>query len=299
MDERILVPLDGSETAEAILPQLHRFLTRHPGEVLLLQVSPRRAPDFHFAVPGQHEEVTAYIRKRTFELVQSGIPARGLVRDGSPAEEILKISQAERVSMIALSTHGRTGLSRLVFGSVTEAVLRDSPVPVFLTRAAAFSGLSRGRLEVQPFHHLLVPVDGSESGSRVLPLLLRVARPIDTRVTLLHIDPSDPYRPHWPSPAEAIRTAEAALTEACIPTTVADRQGEPAAEILRYAQEKEVDLILMATHGRSGPARWVLGSVTEAVLRSAPIPMMVIRMGVSLTAQNSAALEPSASPPPG
>jgi nucleotide-binding universal stress UspA family protein len=298
MHERILVPLDGSETAEAILPHLHRFLLRHPGEVILLQVSPRHAPDFHFAVPGQHEEVTAYLRKRSFELIQSGLTARGLVKEGSAPEEILKTSQAEGVTMIALSTHGRTGLSRMVFGSVAEAVLRDSPVPVLLTRASSSSGISRGRLEKQPFRHLLVPVDGSVSSGQVLPLLLRVARPIDTQVTLLHVAPSDPYSPHWPSPAQAIRAAEAALTDACIPTTVKDRQGEAASEIARYSQENDVDLILMATHGRSGPARWVLGSVTEAVLRSVAVPMIVIRQGVSLPPQNPAALEASASPPP-
>lgn len=296
--ERILIPLDGSEMAEAILPQVQRFLKRHAAEVVLLQAIPTVSPDFHFAVPGRTEEVTAYIRKRTFELINDGIPALGLVRHGSPAELILETARQEGASMIAMSTHGRTGLERFVFGSVAEKVLRAGPAPVLLVRSFPHPGPSRGRLEELPFRTLLVPLDGSEGSSGVIPLVLEFARPIDTHVTLLHVREADPLAPHWPPPGKAIEAAQQALLQAGIPSTLEDRLGDPASEILRFAEEHETDLIAMNSHGRSGPSRWVLGSVTEKVLRAAKVPMIVSRHAAPMREEDAIRAETSAILPP-
>lgn len=296
--ERILIPLDGSETAEAILPQVQRFLRRHAAEVILLQAIPSLAPDFHFAVPGHKDEVNAYIRKRTFELINDGIPARGFVKHGNAAELILETAATEHASMIAMSTHGRTGLERFVFGSIAEKVLRASPAPVLLVRSFPQAGLSRGRMEGLPFRNILVPLDGSEASSSVIPLLLAFARPIDARVTFLHVAEPDPLAPHFPPPGKAVREAEQTLIEACIPAVVVDRQGDPASEILHHADEHETDLIVMSSHGRSGPSRWVLGSVTEKVLRSAKVPMIVSRRPPPAREELAARVESSAILPP-
>jgi nucleotide-binding universal stress UspA family protein len=299
MGERILVPLDGSETAEAILPQVHRFLARHAAEVLLLQVAPSYAPDFHFAVPGQHGTVTAYVRKRAFELINAGIPARAIVRHGFAAEQILDTAATEGATMIAMSTHGRTGLSRFVLGSVAEKVLRASPLPVLVVRSFPHAELSRGRLEELPFRRILVPLDGSEASCSVVPLVLSFARPLDAQVTLLHVEEPDPLAPHWPHAEAAVVQAERALTEACIPNLRERRQGDPASEILRFAEERSTDLIVMGTHGRSGPTRWVFGSVTEKVLRAGTLPLIVARRLPEPTRERPAAIaETSATLPP-
>jgi nucleotide-binding universal stress UspA family protein len=298
MNERVLVPLDGSETAEAILPQARRFLKCHEAEVILLQALPKYAPDFHFAVPGRREEVTAYIRKRAFELIQDGIPAQGLVKHGNAASVILETAEAERVSMIAMSTHGRTGLERFVFGSVAEKVLRAGPVPIFLVRSFAKPGLSRGRLEELPLRNILVPLDGSPESARVISLVGNVARPLDSHVTLLHVVEADPLAPHWPPLEKSLDEARKSLTDGCIPNRIEERQGDPATEILRFCEENGSDLIMMGSHGRSGPSRWVLGSVTEKVLRAAPVPMIVARRPAARPEEIAIPAEASASLPP-
>lgn len=298
MGERILIPLDGSETAEAILPQVQRFLRCHAAEVLLLQAVPSLAPDFHFVVPGHKEEVNAYIRKRTFELINDGIPARGIVRTGNPADLILETAQTEGASMIAMSTHGRTGLARFVFGSIAEKVLRATPIPVLLVRSFPRAAASRGRLEQLPFRNILLPLDGSEESSRVVPLVLQFARPLDAHVTLFHVSEPDPYAPHWPPPEKAVQEAARALTDACIPNALENRQGDPASEILRFSEEHPTDLIIMGSHGRSGPSRWVLGSVTEKVLRAAMVPMIVARRTLAEAEEAPAHRETSAMLPP-
>ncbi len=295
---RILIPLDGSELAEAILPQVQRFLRRHDTEVVLLQAIPTVSPDFHFAVPGHTEAVNAYIRKRTFELINDGIPARGVVKHGSPADLILETARNEGASMIAMSTHGRTGLERFVFGSVTEKVLRASPAPVFLIRSFPHPGPSRGRLERLPFRSVLVPLDGSEVSSSVVPFVLEFARPMDAHVTLLHVREADPLAPHWPPPGKALQAAQERFLQAGIPATLEDRQGDPALEILRFSEEHGTDLIAMNSHGRSGPSRWVLGSVAEKVLRAAKVPMIVSHHAAPMTQEDAIRAETSAILPP-
>lgn len=278
MLERILVPLDGSETAEAILPQVRRVLNRHQAETLLIRAVPVFPPDFHLGLPGARAQAELYMRRVTFQLVNDGVRCRGLVRQGPAAEAILDAAAAERVSLIAMATHGQTGPARWVFGSITEKVLRASPVPVLVVRScpsAPGKAISRGRLEELPFRNILVPLDGSEESLGVLGFVKEFAGPLDARVTLLSV--VDEYAERWHSPGGTQEAAEKVLTAACIPSVVKTRRGEPAEEILKACEEDGIDLLAMATHGRSGPGRWVFGSVTEKVLHAATAPLLVVR----------------------
>ena len=277
--ERILIPLDGSETAEAILPQVNRLLRQGSAEILLLQSVPY-PPDFHIALPTVLEDARRYIRRVTFQLVNGGIRARGLVEQGLAAATVLDVAQKEGVSLIAMTTHGRSGLSRWAFGSVAEKVLRASPVPVLAVRSfrpGPGGGLSRGRLEEIPFRNILVPVDGREASLSVLPTVLDLARPIDAHVTLLCVHEPTDLEGRWDSPDALAAEAREILVKACIPVTTELRRGDPGLEILKAADDLSTDLIAMSTHGRSGPSRWVLGSVTEKVLRGSTVPMLVAR----------------------
>ncbi len=138
MFSRILVPLDGSPLAEAILPEVMELAALHGAEVMLLRVA------LAHAFPGVNqtdvqvravEEAEGYLAG-----VQQHLEARGLlvncaVRYGHAAGEILEHAQARGATLIAMSTHGRSGIRRWVLGSVAEAVLRASPVPVLLLHA--------------------------------------------------------------------------------------------------------------------------------------------------------------------
>src|SRR6185369_11448258 len=106
------------------------------------------------------EEATLYLQSLASRLTNEGYPSRGVVRHGSAAEAILKVAAEERATLIALATHGRTGVGRLVLGSVAEKVLQSSPLPVLLARTLP-SELPQGRLEALPLRNLLVPLDGT------------------------------------------------------------------------------------------------------------------------------------------
>jgi nucleotide-binding universal stress UspA family protein len=266
---RVLVPLDGSANAEAILAHLRRVLPRHVSQLIL----------FH-AVTGvpwiEEQEPQKYLRRIAFQLTNDGYPASVCLRTGLAAESILRAASDEGASLIALTTHGRTGALRWVFGSVAERVLQASPVPVLVTRSIP-STQCLGKLESQPIHNFLVPLDGSRYSLGVLDPVLSLARPVDAQVTLLHVTEPSPYEGRWDSPDETLKKADALFREACIPARIEHRKGDPREEILKAVEERAIDLIAMTTHGRSGPSRWVFGSVTAQILRSSSVPLLVVR----------------------
>lgn len=164
---KMLVPLDGSEMAESVLPYVENLARCYSAEVILLQVIPTPhdrsiATVFQpsLAVPGSTEDVTAVphpvyrdqemeslraeaeralagVRKR---LREAGLHPRIVVLFGRPAERIVEYANKEAVNLIAISTYGRTGLGRWAFGSVTKRVMRATDIPVLLIRPAAGAG---------------------------------------------------------------------------------------------------------------------------------------------------------------
>jgi nucleotide-binding universal stress UspA family protein len=145
MFEKILVPLDGSELAEqALLPAI-RLAEKFDGEVLLLRVAvpeeilvslPTLAPRYHELHSAElrrdEDEAEAYLYGIKMQYAREGVPLRTQVIAGTPPEMIVAVASAESVDLIVMSTHGRTGFNRLIYGSVAEAVLRGAHVPLLL-----------------------------------------------------------------------------------------------------------------------------------------------------------------------
>jgi nucleotide-binding universal stress UspA family protein len=148
MYERMLVPLDGSEVAEAILPFAEQVAGPLDAEVVLLRVLEPVSPVELVASAGvvapdtftlRDMDARRYLSEIERRLSKKGLRVRTRVAFGSPADEILAAAQTTSADLIAMATHGRSGLGRAVFGSVAESVLRASPVPVLLIRTMAKS----------------------------------------------------------------------------------------------------------------------------------------------------------------
>jgi nucleotide-binding universal stress UspA family protein len=143
MYERILVPLDGSALAEAILPFTEQVAGPLDAEVILLSVVAPITPIEAVAGAGyvapdsftlRELDAKRYLAEVQARLSKKGIRSRGIAVVGLPSEEILAAVKTTGADLVAMTTHGRSGLGRALFGSVAEAVLRASPVPVLLIR---------------------------------------------------------------------------------------------------------------------------------------------------------------------
>ena len=142
MYKRVLVPVDGSEVAESILPVVLEITNPRELDVILLNVNgfiPPRAIEARrpFGIAdfeAQRAEAAEYLNSLGAELRAAGARVHTRIRGGRPASEILAVARNEAVDLIAMATHGRTGPARLLWGSVAEQVIRQSPVPVCLVR---------------------------------------------------------------------------------------------------------------------------------------------------------------------
>ncbi len=132
--QRILVPLDGSELAEAILDHVEQAARAFSAEVVVLTVLPATG-----VVPELAREditqATSYLDRMKQRLTDKGLKVQTTIRYGDPADEIIDYARVNDIDLIAMSTHGRSGISHLIFGSVAEKVLRGTRSPVLLIRS--------------------------------------------------------------------------------------------------------------------------------------------------------------------
>ncbi len=188
--ERILVPLDGSPLSEAVLPVAEALARAHDAEVVLLQVLPTAPPVGLPEEAARARELEEGVRQAEAYLTELAdkARARGAARvrwtarstERSPAAAIVEAATESGADVIAMATHGRGGLGRLLLGSVAESVVRHARVPVLLVRGepAWQAGVPT---------RVLVPLDGSPVSEEILPLVQRLAGPLDLEIVLLHV----------------------------------------------------------------------------------------------------------------
>jgi nucleotide-binding universal stress UspA family protein len=273
--DKILVPLDGSTDSEQVLANLRMILRTGLHELVVLRVAAMPVSDVHFPIPvvELREEAERYVKAVCTRLGTEGVHATGHAVVGDAGSEILRCAAEQGVSLIAMSTHGRSGLSRLALGSVAEHVLRRADVPVWLVKPG-----QEGPITIRT---ILVPLDGSERSATIVPVAADVAKWFGARIVLLHAFEKKKEPQELRPPQMPLKAPEARLREAGVEVKTDFLQGDPADAILEAARESGADLIALSSHGRTGLARLVLGSVAERVVRAAPLPVLVLRAGAA------------------
>ena len=265
MVKKILTALDGSKTAESVLPYLETLLTTEDADVTLVQVVPSGFPDLV-------DSAAAYLQR-----LAAGLRARGAVVDtavetGAPAVALAQLAARGGYSLLLMCSRGKSGLKRLLLGSVAEETLRRSTIPVLivhpLTKTAGKVRLKR----------IVVPLDGSARSATILPHVATLARATGARLLFLTtVNPEAKSDYPVEVVARNLFREQKRLHREGIPTELAIRYGEPVAEILSFSDVQGADLIALSTHGRSGVERALYGSVTESVLRKGPLPLLILR----------------------
>jgi nucleotide-binding universal stress UspA family protein len=324
---RVLIALDGSAWSRQILTPIRHLLTPADHELILLRVAelptgmlgapPRQVSagwmttmyethrdleyTLHPIYASQQEENERAALEMTLlpdqQLLQrDGFCVTSLVRFGEPAEEIASLARCASVDIIAMATHGRTGLRHLLIGSVAEHVLHDLTIPVLLIRP---TDRTEDHPPVRPADRCLtaiVPLDGSPSAEQALDCAAKLASHIGIRLVLTAIEPTvgdvgltDVGVGSYWAPAdheakvlrlnEYLKQVAARLTRMGLSVETRLAEGSPVDEILRISAAEHADLIIMATHGRSGMQRLLQGSVAAKVLQNADLPVLLARTG--------------------
>ena len=287
MYSKILVPLDGSPSADQILPYVRSFAGTYNIPVELLWVN-----DVEIALwpPRSGKE---YLRQASAKYLSALKRIDSIEADGKPAEEIVRRAGAEPRCLIAMATHGMSGMRRWLIGSVASKVAQSAQNPLLLVRPTESADLAAA-IELKT---IFVPLDGSGLAEKALPHVIALAKGLKLAVQLLRVYalPRDAYivadgviaqgsaqfREAMQKEIESyldgkVETLRAEGLAEVIGTAM---EGDPASEIIDLAAKTAHSLIAMSTHGRSGIGRWLLGSVAEKVIQHSRAPVLLIRAG--------------------
>lgn len=224
---------------------------------------------------GELEVLRGQVSKRV------SVDVRTSLVEGTPHEMLANAAVDEEAELLVVGTHGRTGVRRFLMGSVAERAVRASAIDVLVARGEATA----------PFHRILVPIDFSEHSLAALQLAARWLPP-GGHIDIVHTievpltQSGWTVAPRMPTAVmeevtEAARRHGEMLVESLkndgIEASFETELGSPARGVQRRADEDHCDLIAMGGHGRRGIKRWLLGSVSETIVRHAPCPVLVCK----------------------
>ena len=302
MYRRILVPLDGSALGERVLSYVRLLGKRLGSPISLLMVVERPAPSVsadlnpalyqHMTLKYKVKKAREYLGWVATGLRDEGLEVSSVVREGKPVAHIVEEADREPETLIALSSHGRSGLSRFWLGSVTDHVLHHTDKPLLIVGPHDPNAeVGEVRLERE-----IIALDGTGVAEQVLPHAVMVAKALELKTTLVRVTPAAGlyYYPEAKEqdgesdiPGDLDTRALGYLDEV---RDFLRRQSVRSMEdhvlhgypvsttLISFARENPGSLLAVATHGRSGLTRGLLGSVVDNLIRLSGHPVLVLRV---------------------
>lgn len=314
MFTRILVPLDGSPLAQGALPYALALASATDAPLTLLSVVPpaRLMTDYYIPYDAAGEAAALARAGSALDAVAQSLRAHGprvmtAVAVGDAADQILRYTEGNGVDAIVMASHGRGGAFHWAFGSVARKVITGATLPTLVVRVkdAVEQSVMPARIR-----GILVPLDGSDLAEAGLPLASDLARRCAAHVTLARVVPfpgglfmASPYTPlvapdTFEQAMEDARTAARAdldsvaarLRRDGITVETVIREGDPAGQLLSLMDKERYDLVIAATHGRTGITRWVMGSVAERLIEGSHTPVLLVRSVAAASPESSASV---------
>jgi len=288
MWNKILVPLDGSDLAELALPYAEELANAFKSEIILLHVSEPSEDRYRHMHELYVKEVTDRIKGR-FKKVTP------VVVSGKPADEIISYADKNKVGIIIMTSHGRSGVLSWATGSIASKLLQGAAAPLLLVRAA------KPKREVTRqvlLNRILLPLDGSEAGEAAVGYIAEMMSRLESEVTLFgvvssgqhirsvggldYINYSEEQLEMFKKEAEeyldgVYRRLKRRKGTVEVVLKVGDKSGDVGQEILKFAEEKGVSLIAISSHGHSGIEKWVFGSIANKVVHNSRSPVLVVK----------------------
>jgi nucleotide-binding universal stress UspA family protein len=284
MWEKILVPLDGSDLAELALPYAEELAVAFDSDVVLVYVSEPAEDQYRHMHQLYMEEVAGQMRNRINKVSP-------LVLPGRPAEEIIGYAEKNDVNLIIMTSHGRSGITAWAAGSVASKVLQAAKVPLLLIRATKPPQREPGK---HLLNRILLPLDGSEVGEAAVPYVQDLIDRLESEVILFGVVPAGQHirtvggLDYILYPEQHLELVKAEAREYLNKVyrrlkrrkgrvRVELKVGDIAREIISFAEETSASLIAISSHGRSGMAKWVFGSIAHKVVQVNNTPILLVR----------------------
>ncbi|WP_436930789.1 universal stress protein [Halosimplex halobium] len=287
MFDQILFPTDGGDGAAFAFDHVLDLAARHNATVHILNVADTtqnglletRGDD----VDALEQEGDRIVREAAEQADRRGVDTVTDVVRGEPYREIVDYAEKHGLDLVVMPTHGRRGLERFLLGSTSERVVRRADVPVLTIRPDEEVTVTF------PYEDVLVPTDGSDCANQALALGVDVADAEDAALHLLSVvaiptlgaDARPDIRMELleESANELLDEAAAFADDAGVDAASTAVEYGPSIHqaILTYIDDHDINLVVVSTHGRTGFDRYVLGSVTEYLVRTSPVPVLTVQ----------------------
>lgn len=285
--KRILVPTDFGELSQLALKYAAVGAIQFGAELVVLHAERFEVPPYVLAdeydrvlneLKRQRQNAESYLAehvKQTLGSVADRLTIKHLIVESHPVEAILQTVEDEKVDLIVMGTHGRTGLQRLYLGSVAERVVRESTVPVFIVKQKEREFIDVNDPEVTPrLDKILCPVNFTPTAQFALMHAADIAVRFNAQLTALYIDEQSEFNEEE-AREKICQWMPVEVTNRCSVEPMV-RSGNAAEQIVAVANEGNYDLLVFGAERRSFLKAILFGTTTEALLRSSPIPMLVV-----------------------
>jgi nucleotide-binding universal stress UspA family protein len=295
MFEKILIPLDGSELAEAAIPYATNMAEQLEAEICLLHVCP---PEHQSYVHMHQIYMNSILTGMRLKMKETWLSSKELkiqaeVIVGDPIKVIFDYVKLKGIDLISLTTHGNSGFKPWSMGNVADKIVRGSGIPTLLIRVKEKKDLELRKAIVQK---ILVPLDNSDASKACLPYAVELAKKLKAGLTIFSMAQTA-YAQNLNSAGSGIginwdavdKASEQAADEYLVKIeedlktsgVQIDHRSilgiDAAYEILEMEKKGMFDMVIMSTRGRSSIARWAFGSVAEKVLREGNLPILLIK----------------------
>jgi nucleotide-binding universal stress UspA family protein len=297
MLEPILVPLDSSLLAECVLPHAVALARAFEAKVVLLRVlgqtqaiDPAQSVDpLNWYI--DKAQAKLYLEKIGTQLEQVGVQTQTEAGEGLAAEWITEFAQTQRMKLIVLSTHGRSGLNHWGINSVVHKIIMSAPTSLLIVRAHQPAASELGE---QRYKRLLVPLDGSWRAEYVLPMITLLARYYESQVHIVHVvkkpemarqlpltqDDTDLSNQIVASNREAA-TRYLDQLQVRLPLEGINVQthlltsDNAAAALHNFVEQESIDLVALSAHGYSGNREWPYGSMVNNFISYSKVSLLI------------------------
>ena len=286
MWKKILVPLDGSDLAELALPYAQELATAFKSEIILLHVSEPSENLYRH----MHELYVEEVSDRMKERIRRVTP---VVVSGKPADEIINYADRNKAGLIIMTSHGRSGIMSWATGSIASKLLQAADMPLLLVRAAK---PKRKVAREVLLSRILLPLDGSEAGEAAVAYVGEIMSRLESEVTLFGVISSGQHirsvggLDYINYPEEQMEMFKKEAQEyldgvyrrlkrrkGSVKVTIEVGAFDIGQEILKFAEDKRVNLIAISSHGHSGIERWVFGSIANKVVLNSKAPVLLVK----------------------
>jgi nucleotide-binding universal stress UspA family protein len=299
MEHHILVPLDGSVLAECVLPHVVAIARALKSCLTLLRVIEPASGNKQFRVLDPLEwqinkaEAVTYLDEKMAQLSAIVPKVETLLVEGLPAEKIIETANETRCDLIALSSHGKSGLSEWNISSVVQKIILRSKKSIFLVRAYR---PPQGNIDNFKYRCLAAPLDCSMRAECILPIAAELAVFFHAQLLLANVVRKPEINCRIPPTEEDITLINRLMErnqeegkhyfdqlrsrlsiQGVDPETYVSIHSDIAYTLHDFVDKNQVDLVVLSAHGHSGSLKWPYGSVTTSFIVYGSTPLLIIQ----------------------